>query len=284
VNVSLKGADRLESEGVPASTAVVVLLGTSGLDRRGVDALARFVRNGGGLVLAAGPAITPELVAAGFGDELPRLRLRAAPAAALSMMTADTRHPALAAFSQSTGAFGGARFARAAELTGTEKSAIVARFDNGDPAIVATDYGSGRTVVLASDLGNRWNDLPLQPAFVPLVGEAIAWAGGASASPASIVIGDSPLAGTDRPGTIVLPASGSHPAARVAVNVDPREFDATRMSQADFLARIARSQDAAADDMRISARREESSRGLWRYAMTLLLGVLVIESVLGRRS
>jgi Aerotolerance regulator N-terminal/von Willebrand factor type A domain len=284
VNVVMRTGDRVQNDGVPAGTAAVILLGTSGLDRRGLERLAQYVRSGGGLLLAAGPGVTPELIAAGFGDEMPRIRARAAWAGAASLVASDTRHPALALFADRPGAFADARFTRSAELRGTDGSEVLARFDSGEPALVAGAYGKGRVAVLASDVANRWNDLALQPSFVPLMGELVAWIGGATRAPQSIVAGQSPLEGADRPGVVTLPAMAGHPEARVAVNVDLREFDAARLTAAEFVARVPRVDGGGDRESGGAARHDESSRGLWRYGLLLVAATLVAESLIGRRA
>lgn len=284
VTVVMRTGDRIQADGVPAGTSAVIVVGTSGMDRRGVERMADFVRGGGGLLLAAGPGVTPELVAAGFGDEMPRLRARAAGASAASFVAADTRHPALALFANRPGAFADARFTRSAELRGTDHSEVLARFDSGDPALIAGAYGKGRVAVLASDVANRWNDLVLQPSFVPLMGELVAWIGGASRAPQSILAGQSPLAGADRPGVVTLPATAGRSEARVAVNADLRELDPARLTAAEFVARVPRADGARQDDSTSAARRDESSHGLWRYALLLVGATLVAESLIGRRA
>jgi hypothetical protein len=259
-------------------------VGTSGLDRRGVERLAGYVRNGGGLLLAAGPGVTPELIAAGFGDEMPRIRPRSAGSGAASLVASDTRHPALALFADRPGALADARFTRTAELRGTDKSEVLARFDSGEPALVAGAYGKGRVAVLGSDLANRWNDLALQPSFVPLMGELVAWVGGGSRAPQTILAGESPLEGADRPGVVTLPATAGHPETRVAVNTDLKEFDPARLTAAEFVARVPRAVGGSERDSGATARRDESSRGLWRYGLLLVAVTLVAESLIGRRA
>ena len=78
---------------------------------------------------------------------------------------------------------------------------MIARFDNGAPALVDQAMGKGRLGVFASDLSNRWNDLVLQPAFVPWVVETAAWLAANHAAPAGLVAGDGATAG-QRPGVI----------------------------------------------------------------------------------
>jgi hypothetical protein len=68
------------------------------------------------------------------------------------------------------------------------------------------------------------------------------------------------------------------------VNADVHEFDAARMTSAEFLARVPRGETGDPDAVRSAARRDESSRGLWRYALGLVLASLAAESLVGRRA
>lgn len=47
--------------------------------------------------------------------------------------------------------------------------AVVVRFTNGDPSVVEWQYGAGRVVLFNSTATPEWNNLPLHPAFVPLM-------------------------------------------------------------------------------------------------------------------
>lgn len=284
VNVVMRTGDRVQAGSVPAETSGVILVGTSGLDRRGVERLAEYVRNGVGLLLAAGPGVTPELIAAGFGDEMPRIRSRAAGSSPASLVAPDTRHPALALFAERPGALADARFSRAVELRGTDRTEVLARFDSGEPALVAGAYGKGRVAVLASDVANRWNDLALQPSFVPLLGELVAWIGGAVRAPQALLAGQSPLAGADRPGVVTVPATPGRAESKVAVNADLRELDPARVTAAEFVARVLRADGGTQSDSGGGARRDESSHGLWRYGLLLVAMTLITESLIGRRA
>jgi hypothetical protein len=283
VNADVRTADRLQSDGVPADARVLIVIGTAGLDRRGTQGIAAFISAGGGLLVAAGPGLNPELLAAGFGDGLPRVRMRPSGGGPSMLAWAETRHPALDVFAGTPGAFTDVRFTRTAEVLGTTASDVLARFDDGEPALVATPYGRGRIVVFASDLSNRWNDLVLQPAFVPLLGETVKWLAASDRPPEGLIAGMTPLVGADRPGIITWPARGADRLQRVAVNIDPREFDSARQTAAEFLARLPRSDYEAAATATAIAERQEASQGLWRYGLALMLASLVIESLLGRK-
>jgi hypothetical protein len=277
-------ADRVLSGGSLRGTGAIVIVGTAGLDRRGADALAAFVREGGGLLVTVGPGTNPELLAAGFGRGFPRIRLAPSTDNALALAVAETRHPALDVFAVDPGAFNDVRFRRVADVLGEDGSDVLVRFDSGSPALVATAYGRGRLAVFASDVSNRWNDFALQPAFVPFLGETVRWLAGARTPPEILVAGTSPVEGADKPGIIAWKPGGSADATRVAVNVDPREFDPARQDASTFVERVPRegvALTAAADAV---ARRQEAAQGLWRYGLGLMLVSLVVESLIGRRS
>ena len=56
-------------------------------------------------------------------------------------------------------------------------SGVMARFDDGSPALVERSHGQGKVVVWASSLDEYWTDLPLQPVFLPLVHELAKYVG-----------------------------------------------------------------------------------------------------------
>lgn len=284
VDVAVVPADRLMSGGRLGGVAAVVVVGTAGLDRRGADMLASFVREGGGVLVAVGPGTNPELLATGFGKGFPRVRLGPPTDTTLALAAAETRHPALDVFAVDPGAFNDVRFTCAADVLGEDGSDVLARFDSGAPALVATAYGRGRLAVFASDLSNRWNDFALQPAFVPFLGETVRWLAGARTPPERLVAGTSTVEGADRPGVIAWKPPGSANPANVAVNVDPREFDPARQDVAAFVERVPREGVALSTATDVMARRQEAAQGLWRYGLGLMLVSLVVESLIGRRS
>jgi hypothetical protein len=48
-------------------------------------------------------------------------------------------------------------------------SRVVVKFSDGTPAMVERPWGLGRVVLFASTADSGWNDLPVRPAFVPLL-------------------------------------------------------------------------------------------------------------------
>ena len=282
--VEVRPADRVRDAADLSGVAVAVLVGTAGLDRRGAEALGRFVEHGGGLFVAVGPGVNVELLAAGLGAAFPRLRVGPPAETPYSLVPTDGRHPIFRLFDPDEGAFEQARFSRIATIATTAPASVIARFDNGAPALVDQAMGKGRLGVFASDLSNRWNDLVLQPAFVPWVVETASWLAATKAVPAGLVAGDDTTGQADRPGVIDWRPAGAAaaPATKLAVNVAAQERDARRMSGAAFVAQVPRDADdrAAAP---AAAQRQEAEQSWWRYGLALMLMGLIVESAIGRR-
>jgi len=78
-------------------------------------------------------------------------------------------HPVFLPFRESrTGAFSTTKFYRWARLSVSGEAQVLARFDNGDPALVFAAYGKGRVLLFCSSADDSGNDLPLVAAYAPL--------------------------------------------------------------------------------------------------------------------
>jgi hypothetical protein len=267
-------ADRL------AGYAAIVLLGGARLDRAGSGALAAAVRRGTGLLVAAGPSLDLDRVAALLPGRLTGAR-REAPSPSLTFAPVDVRHTVFDAFGAGSGLLGSARFAQFVRLPASAGH-VLARFDNGAPALVEPAVDGGRMLVFASDLGNAWNDFALHPAFVPFVHGAVRYLAGTRPTSAEARVGDLPGPQGSQPGIAErrLPAGTQ----RVAVNVDPREADEARLTPAAFAAAVPRSDRPAQTPEAAEARTREREQSLWRYGLMLMLTALVVESAVGRRT
>jgi hypothetical protein len=77
-------------------------------------------------------------------------------------------HPVFEVFSgPRSGDFTGARFFRARSLTPSESARVAARFDDGSVALAEARLGRGTVMVWTSTMDALWNDLALQPVFLP---------------------------------------------------------------------------------------------------------------------
>src|SRR6185503_17500365 len=96
----------------------------------------------------------------------------------------DYDHPVFDVFNAPrSGDFATARFLRYRRLTvpvdaggrrttagdSTATTHVLARFDDGNPALVERSFGRGRIAVWATTLDSYWGDLALQPVFLPFV-------------------------------------------------------------------------------------------------------------------
>jgi hypothetical protein len=77
-----------------------------------------------------------------------------------------------------SGDFTTARFFKYRPLALETDEGVLARYDDGGPALVERRVGTGRVLVWTSTFDNDWNDLPLQPVFLPFVHQLVRHASG----------------------------------------------------------------------------------------------------------
>jgi len=259
---------------------VIVVAGTSGLDERGRARLGAFVRAGGGLLVTVGPDVDAAIFSQALSSVV-STGWRARPAAAMSFAPADSRHPVFRPFG-GVGTLGNVTFTRTVLVDASEGARVLARYTDGTPALVEERTSAGRVLVFGSDLNYRWNDFPVQPAFVPFVHEAIRYLGSPRSSRVEYQVGDLPGAQGATPGVVQLGTTQTR-GRRVAVNTDPRESDPRRMTVEAFQAGISHLQAGAAIEAQAEVRRQEDAQGLWWYGLLLMVVSLAAEGILGRR-
>jgi hypothetical protein len=251
------------------AVAAVLVTGGRVIDRPAIDAVRRHLASGGGLIVAAGPTLEPDMVAELAG-------LRGAPRVRadedVSLAAADTRHPIFQAFGSAVPSLGGIRFTRTWDLN-EDGWVVLARFTDGRAALMERRVDEGRVLLFASDLGHAWNDFPVHPAFVPFVHETIRYVTRARRSPRELFVADTPEGAPRRPG--VAAVSGR----RVAINVDPRESDPAQLDEAAFRTGVGQLRAAPAADTSADARAREESQRYWRYGLMLMLVALAAEGL-----
>ena len=148
---------------------VVVLNDTRPPTGQAAAALAQFVVDGGGLMVVAGersawPADGPDLLPGTFGSPVDRTGRGA------SLGFVDYSHPVFELFSAPrSGDVTTSRFFRYRPMEPADSATVLARFDDGNPALLERQVGNGRVLVWASTLDNFWNDLALKPVYLPFV-------------------------------------------------------------------------------------------------------------------
>jgi hypothetical protein len=282
---------------------VIAVLGTRGIAQRGRERLAEFVRGGGGLLVAAGPDVDPAILKEAL-DGVVQTSWALRPASALTFAPDDSRHPVFRVFG-GAGTLGNVGFSRAVRITSPAGANVIARYSDGSPALVEERTTGGGVMVFGSDLNYRWNDFPLQPAFVPFIHETVRYLASPRTSRTDYLVGE--LQAASAPGVVNLsdvgrtlsgppgePLGGvpaaparwgavARPTHQVAINVDPRESDPTRMAAETFQAGISRLNAAAAQVAEARAQQQEDRQFLWWYGLLLMVVSLAAEGVIGRR-
>ncbi len=260
-----------------AGYSAIVLLSTRGLDRRGRVSLDEFVDSGGGLLVAAGSDVEPEVLLSAFGwrdmGTAAQYEVKA-----LQLAASDLRHPVFRPFGASAANLGQVRFDRIWKLKPVDWE-VAARFADGSPALIERHEGKGRAMIFASDMDRRWNEFPLHPTFVPFVVETVRYVANLSERGRDYLVAEAPAGAGPAPGVYATPRGP------VAVNVDARESTGGRLTAREFSAmfdRPAGVDGPGAGPDRVHAQNVESRQNLWRYGLILMLGVLVIESAIGR--
>jgi hypothetical protein len=189
----------------------------------------------------------------------------------------DLRHPIFQPFGALAANLGQVRFTRAWRVRG-EGWETIARFTDGTPALLERRQEQGRVVLFASDVDRRWNDFPLNPAFVPFALEAVRHVAVSVDARRDYPVGQAPPGTKAEPG--IYPRESDR--QRIAVNVDVRESTTARVTPEEFTAMLRQSEPQADAPIERRAQQIEGRQNLWQYGLMLMLGALIAESVVGR--
>jgi len=165
------------------ATASAVILNDANLtDARRATRLREWVEAGGALFVVLGPNADPAQWAG------PAASLLGGRAGAVEDRTSvggsriswlDYDHPIFEIFSTPhSGDFSEARFFRFRGFELGEGASVLARFEGGEPALIEHPLGEGRVLVWTSTLDKFWNDLALQPVFLPFLQRSLLHATG----------------------------------------------------------------------------------------------------------
>jgi hypothetical protein len=179
-------------EGDLAGKAVVILHDAPFPGGDAGSALRRFVEEGGGLIVATGertswPADQADLFPGALGPVLDKEERGG------RLGQLDYSHPVFEIFSgPRSGDFTSARFfrTRALNVTSPDSVRVLARYDDGAVALAEKRVGEGRVLLWTSTLDNYWNDLALQPVYLPLVHQLARYASGRGDAVNSFLAGD----------------------------------------------------------------------------------------------
>ena len=175
IEAKVRQADSLSNEDLAAAS--VVILNDVPIAQTTAERLQGFVQRGGGLFVIAGEKATwpsvADILPGVPGQSVDRSRGAAARLGAL-----EYGHPLFEVFrGPRTGDFASARFYGFRSVTPGQGSATLARFDDGQPALLERRVGTGRVLMWTSTLDTTWSDLALKPVFVPFVHRIVRYLG-----------------------------------------------------------------------------------------------------------
>ena len=275
-------------------------------------ALTEWVRGGGGVVFAPGRRALARvaantLVSASIDGSAERM---ADHGGSLGDVRFD--HPLFSPFRETPAALSAARFLRYVKLAPLPGTDVLARFDDGLPAVLEHREGLGRVVVLALALDARTGDFPVQSAYLPFLQRLTLYTSGRDATTLWRSAGQSwLLPGSLREpavltpsGSIVRPARDSvgstvalreagvyalyegrvqgEPAGLVAVNAPASESDLTAVDAKELLLGVHQTaaDSSSATDAPTTAEVESRQR-MWRLLLIAAFLLLVGETVFG---
>lgn len=285
--------------------------------------LTEFVGNGGGLFISSGPALDVDSYNEHLSALLPgRLRgerlagtgtdLRSG-GQVVYLSTLDYTHPAFRVFSDETAhslyVAAVRRYLTYDSLPRAERR-ILARFSDNSPALTETGFGRGKSLLFSSSISRTWNDIPIQPGFLPLVQELGRYLAGQGSDEAdrSFLVGDRPpVPENSEKASLVLPngraispaSGGTDGAVRfppfeipgiyrltsaegerlMAVNVDTAESDLRQLAAPEKLAAFgADARPAGTGSALLPEQRVEYAGTLiWLIFFVFLAEVLVLR-------
>src|SRR5215813_5645388 len=299
----------------------VIILNDAPVNQALAAGLVKFVEGGGGLVIAAGPHTEPAAFNQVFQNFAPAklgeaVRLTGGRGADYVVMSEiKTDHPIFEVFKRS-GRLATAHFFGYVRATAGEGAGVIARFEDGSPALIEATRGGGKLLLFTSALDASWNDLPLTPIYLPLIRQMARYLGEREER-ASILVGETFAAApakdgtppavdapngerlTDRkqtntgelivaarePGFYRLRYPGNSDFA--AVNLMSKESDLTRLDVNEFVAAMTgadpRTTAGAAAREKLSNEEIESRQRVWRLLLVAALLLFITEAVLARR-
>lgn len=161
-----------------SESETVFLCNPGTISQENAQNLKGYVQGGGNLVIFPGPLTEPdkwkqnttwmELLPATLGT----LKEASEETKFTAWQPADFEHPVTALWNDSTqGSLGTVKFSHYFPLTPVKSGSprVIVRFANGDPSAMEWSYGKGSVVLFSSTATPEWNNLPLHPAFVPLM-------------------------------------------------------------------------------------------------------------------
>ena len=313
---SLKSTGAVDPSSI-AEYALVVLNDAGPISGALADALTKFVQAGGQVIVSAGPRTTTDsfnslqsIMPASLREAV---QTKAGESVAITNVKFD--HPIFEVF-QESGRLAATHVIGYFRSEPAAAASVLARFEDGSPALVESRSGKGRVMLFTSSLGPSWNDLPLTPLYLPFIHQMVRYAG-AREENAWYGLGQTFTVRKEANGQVPpvdTPAGARLSEARntpdgdllvtarelgfyrlryssqpgfAAINTDGAEGDFAKLNFGEFVAGVtggSGSGEGSNANLNASGEEIEGRQRVWWSLLFLALLLLLAESVLARRT
>ena len=295
---------------------VAIMADAKDVSADAVRAMAALLKRGGGILFVPGGSVEAEGFNRTFADLAPcKLRdlykppVRAGETPGLVLAKIDFEHPVFEVFQHPHyGDLASPRFRQFWEVGDSQLARVLARYEDGKPAILEREIGAGVSMMLTSPMDLKWNTMPLRAIFLPYLHQTVRYLAVRSERRTLYQVGDTlPVA---EGGTLKDPAGKTHKADdavaalpgfyaltekdggepfQFAVNLDPAEADPTTVTADQLAAAVTSPQDVVVQalsggESTSSDDREKSDRGIWWYLAAGLVLLSIAELFVANRT
>lgn len=305
----------------PAETPLLVINDPKTLPP--ANQIKTYLEGGGGLILVPGPSTRPEIFGEAWKEILPavpvdRKFVRSKDRPFTSMTEVSWDHPIFQVFQDiHKASIAGAQIYSYWQLEEKSDATVVARFDEGDPALVERNYAAGKVLILSNDADPVWTDFGIRASYLPFWARLADYAANWQNAPAALRVDQVlPVKGVgtagasrswdvldpkgerilglegDGGGSLLLKMPGYYEIRDnkstdwVAVNVNPLESDLERIPmedlQAVFVPVKSRIDETGGTEATTSTREREQS--LWWLLLAAAALVFTVEALVANRS
>ena len=299
--VERRSAQAVEGRSL-ASYSMAVVTDVAALSSAASSRINDYVEAGGSLLVTLGPAAAGQR-----GGLLQGLRAGDVRVQPTRVGRIESSHPVL----RDAEGWQEIRFLRHLQVEPGEGDKVLIALQDGAPLLIERTLGAGHVLILASPLDREWNDLATHPLFVRFIAEATRYLTGAAASAASTRVGTTVMTGLtgasggqifDPQGRRVLQLNQTAAAQRlipdqagfyevrkgddvrwIAVNIDARESDLTRLSASSLQRwQALRARSSSVDNRAVAANAAAASRVPPRslgYTLLLIAAALLVLEI-----
>lgn len=195
--VTTQDVSKLTAKEISAAS-VVIFADVNEVSTAIRTALTDFLKRGGGILFTPGNTVDPKKFKKSFASLLPcNLRrviiktTKDGKTREAGLSKVDYSHPVFEVFLRPhNGDFSNLRFKKYWEVSDSQLSRVLARYDDGRPAIIEKPRLKGISMMWLSPVSKSWSNLPSRAIYLPLLHQCIRYLALRKASKTSYLVGD----------------------------------------------------------------------------------------------